>query len=82
MEIRKFDKWFNKQTTLIQVVLLLIPIVGWVVEALIRLAVMLRTKSVIHIAVFLFFVFIGWTWVFCVIDLIFLCVTGRLILAD
>ncbi len=76
----QFDKWFNKQSTLVKVILLLIPFVGWVTEILIRLSVMLRTKSIEHILVFLFFVIIGWSWVFCVIDLIYLCVKGHLIL--
>ncbi len=75
-----FDKWFNKQSTLMKVILLLIPFVGWVTEILIRLSVMLRTKSLIHIVVFLFFVIIGWSWIFCVIDLIYLVLKGHLIL--
>ncbi len=76
-----FDKWFNKQSTLMKVILLLIPFVGWVAEALVRLSVMLRTKSLIHIVVFIFFVVVGWSWIFCVIDLIYLVLKGHLILA-
>ena len=30
------EKWFNKQERLVQVLLLLIPVVNWVVEVLIR----------------------------------------------
>ncbi len=75
-----FDKWFNKQSTLMKVILLLIPFVGWVAEALVRLSVMLRTKSLIHIVVFIFFVVVGWSWIFCVIDLIYLVLKGHLIL--
>ncbi len=76
----QFDKWFNKQETWMKVLLLIIPFVGWVCEILIRLSVMLRTKSAIHIVVFLFFLLIGWSWIFCLIDLIYLCVKGHLIL--
>ncbi len=76
----EFDKWFNKQSTLMKVILLLIPVVGWIAEVLIRLSVMLRTKSLIHIVVFLFFVFVGWSWIFCVIDLVYLILKGHLIL--
>ena len=39
-----FDKWFYQQSKLVQVILLLIPFVGWVAELLIRLSVYLRTK--------------------------------------
>ena len=77
-----FDKWFNSQSVLLKAILLLIPFVGWVVECLVRLSVMLRTKSVVHIVVFLVFLFVGWGWVLGVIDFIYMLLTGRLILAD
>ena len=35
----KFDAWFNKQNRLIQIILLILPIVGWVTELLVRLSV-------------------------------------------
>lgn len=76
-----FDKWFNKQSRLLQIILLIIPVVGWIVECLIRLSVMLRTKSIVHIIVFLLFLLVGWGWVLCIIDLIWLLFTGHLILA-
>lgn len=55
-----FDKWFNSQDRLVQVILLVIPFVGWIVECLVRLSVALRTKSIIHIVVLLLFLFVGW----------------------
>ena len=76
-----FDRWFNKQSTLLKAVLLLIPVVGWIVECLVRLSVALRTKSVVHIVVFLLFLLVGWGWVLCVIDFVYLLSTGHLILA-
>ena len=76
-----FDKWFNSQSTLIKAILLLIPFVGWVVECLVRLSVMLRTKSVEHIIVFLVFLLIGWGWFLAVIDFVYLLLKGHLILA-
>ncbi len=78
----KFDKWFNSQSVLLKAILLLIPIVGWVVECLVRLSVMLRTKSVVHIVVFLVFLLVGWGWFLGVIDFIYMLLTGHLILAD
>ncbi len=77
-----FDKWFNSQSRLVQVILLIIPIVGWIVELLVRLSVALRTKSAIHLVVFILFVVVGWGWVLNLIDLIYLCLTGHLILAE
>ena len=77
-----FDRWFNKQDRILQVILLIIPFVGWIMELLIRLSVMLRTKSVVHIVVFILFLVIGWGWILCLIDLIYLALKGHLILAD
>ena len=77
-----FDKWFNKQSTLVKAILLLLPFVGWVCECLVRLSVALRTKNIIHIVVFLAFLFIGWGWFLGVIDFVYMLMTGHLILAD
>ena len=76
-----FDSWFNSQNRLVQVILLVIPFVGWVVECLVRLSIMLRTQSVLHIVVFLLFLIVGWGWFLCIIDLIYLVLTGHLIFA-
>lgn len=78
----QFDKWFNSQSVLLKVILLLLPIVGWVVEVLVRLSVMLRTKAVIHIVVFILFVAVGWGWILAVADLIYMIFTGHLFLAE
>ena len=77
-----FDIWFNSQSVLLKAILLLIPGVNWVVECLVRLSVMLRTKSVVHVVVFLLFLLVGWGWVLGVIDFIYMLLTGHLILAD
>lgn len=77
----KFDKWFNKQSRLIQVILLVIPFLGWFVELGVRLSVALRTKDIIHILVFVLFLVVGWGWILNLIDLIYLVLKGHLILA-
>lgn len=76
-----FDKWFNKQERLVQVILLILPFVGWVVELLIRLSVALEKKDAVSIVVFVLFLVVGWGWILCVIDLIYLVLNGHLILA-
>ena len=75
------DKWFNKQSRLVQVILLIIPFVGWFVELGVRLSVALRTKDIIHILVFVLFLVVGWGWILNLIDLIYLVLKGHLILA-
>lgn len=76
-----FDKWFNSQDRLVQIILLIIPFVGWVVELLVRLSVAINKKDAISIIVFILFLVVGWSWILCVIDLIYLLVKGRLLLA-
>ena len=77
----KFDKWFNSQSTLIKAILLLLPVVGWICECLVRLSIALRTKQPIHIVVFAAFVLIGWGWFLGAIDFVYLLLNGHLILA-
>ena len=77
-----FDKWFNKQSILLKAILLLLPVVGWVCECLVRLSVALRTKNILHIVVFLAFLFIGWGWILGAIDFVYMLLTGHLILAE
>lgn len=76
-----FDTWFNKQSTLLKVILLIIPFVGWIVELLVRLSVALNKKDAVSIVVLVLFLVFGWTWILCVIDLVYLIVKGHLILA-
>lgn len=78
----QFDKWFNEQNTLVKIILLLIPFVGWVVELLVRLSVMLRTKQPLHIVVFVVFCAVGWGWLLNICDLIYMILTGRLFLTE
>ncbi len=76
-----FDKWFNSQSTLLKVILLILPVVGWIVECLVRLSVALNKKDLVSILVFLLFLLVGWGWFLGVIDLIYLILKGHLILA-
>ena len=76
-----FDKWFYGQDRIVQIILVIIPFIGWIVELLVRLSVMLRTMRTEHIVVFILFLVFGWGWFLCLIDIIYLAVKGRLILA-
>ncbi len=78
----QFDKWFNSQSVLVKAILLLLPVVGWICELLVRLSVLLRTKSLVHLVVFVLFLVVGWGWFLGLIDFIYLLLKGHLILAD
>ena len=78
----QFDKWFNSQSVLVKAILLLLPVVGWICELLVRLSVFLRTQSLVHLVVFVLFLVVGWGWFLGLIDFIYLLLKGHLILAD
>ena len=60
--------WFNRQSRLVQIILLLIPVVNWVVE------IIVRWRLVICIVVTFLGLFVGW------IDCIWVLVTKHLFL--
>ena len=74
------EKWFKKQSRLVQIVLLLIPGVNWVVEILVRWSHALRKgslfKYLIAIVVTVFGAFVGW------LDLVWCLLFKHLIFCD
>ncbi len=72
-------KWFNKQSRLIQIILLLIPGVNWVVEIFVRVTAFLEKPNLKHLIGLVFGVFIpviyGW------VDLIWILLFNHLFLA-
>ena len=73
------QKWFNSQSRLVQVLLLLIPFVNWIVEIVVRWDKALKTKSVLDIVVAVLVLVIGlpFGW----IDLVWVLLFNHLILA-
>ena len=73
-------EWFNKQSRILQIILLLIPIVNWVVEILVRWSAFFKTKSILTlltaVAVLFFGLVVGW------IDLIWCLLFKHLIFAN
>ncbi|MDE5715922.1 MAG: hypothetical protein K2I42_07335 [Anaeroplasmataceae bacterium] len=74
------EKWFEKQSRLVQILLLFIPVVNWVVEVLVRWSHALRkgslVKFLIAIIVTFFGLFIGW------LDMIWCLLFKHLIFCD
>ncbi len=72
-------KWFNNQSRLVQIILLLIPVVNWVVEVLVRWSAVLNAKKpsiiniIVAVIVTFFGIVIGW------IDVIWCLLFKRLI---
>ena len=69
-----FDKWFKEQTRLVQIILLIIPFVGWVVELLVRISALLRKSTNTNILGLVIYIFFGGFIVLEVLDII--CILG------
>lgn len=74
-------KWFNSQSRLVQIILLLIPGVNWITEIVVRVSAVLETKSEKNLLGLILGVlptgnFLGW------VDLVWVLVYNHLFLAD
>ncbi len=69
--------WFNKQSRLVQVILLLIPVVNWITEIVVRWSTFIKKPGVIRLIVCLVVTFagiiIGW------LDVIWVLITKHLL---
>lgn len=71
--------WFNKQNRLIQFLLLLIPVVNWVVEVVVRWSSFLKSKSIIELVLAILVTFVGLAYGW--IDMIWVLLFGHLTFA-
>ena len=78
----KVDYWFQEQTLLVRIILLLIPFIGWIVELLVRVSALIRKQSGMNIAGLVIFAIFGGFWVLCVLDVICLVCVDRLLLIE
>ncbi len=74
-----FNKWFEKQSRLIQFILLLIPFVSWIVEILVRLSALLAKPNLVNVLGLIFGLIIP---IFGLLDLIWVLLFKHLILCD
>ena len=77
-----FDLWFEKQSLVVKIILIILPFVGWIMEILVRLSAYLRNKNDVDLIIFIIFLLLGATWIPLIIDVIFLCMKGRLFCAE
>ena len=73
-----FDEWFDYQSKMVRVVLLFIPVIGWVVEILVRISALTKKQCKINVVGLVVFFLIGWTWLPTIIDMFYLAITDRL----
>ena len=70
--------WFNKQSRLVQLLLLLIPGVNWIVEVVVRWSTWLKKPNLVRLAVSIAVTFFGFA--FGWVDLVWVFLFKKLIL--
>ena len=76
------ENWFDSQYFLTKAILLLIPFIGWLIEIFVRVSALIRYHSKTNIIGLVVFFLLGWTWIFCFIDLIVLYKTDKLMILE
>lgn len=76
------DVWFKKQHIALQIALLLIPVVGWIVDLLVRLSLLLKTSHVYHIGSFVVVLVFGWLWAPVALDAVSLILSKKIIFEE
>ena len=77
---KTFESWFEGQSRLIQVILLLIPFVNWVTEVLVRWSHALKKKSLLKYVLAIVVTFLG--LVFGWIDVVWTLLFKHLLLCN
>ena len=76
------EKWFSRLSYLTQLILIIIPVIGWIVEVLVRISALIRLRSKKHVAGLVIFTIFGLSWVLCFVDCIFLYFKEDLMLIE
>ena len=71
-----FDKWYEKQSKVLKIVLVAVPFVNWIMEILIRLSIYLRTKKTIDLVFFI--VYAVFTYPLFILDIVWLAIKGHI----
>ncbi len=74
------DKWFHKQSKLVQVILLIIPVVGYICELGVRWCAVIRKPGGLNIAVALIITFTAWIPIIHWIDAVWVALNNKFIL--
>ncbi len=70
---------FFKLPRLIQILILIIPVVGWIAELIIRWSAVFENFRIRNLIAALVFTFLGWAWVLCVLDIIWILLFKHLL---
>ena len=79
------SSWFKGLKKWLQLLLIIIPFVGWVIDLVIRIEDFVKAskgKKVFKLIVLILFVVVGWAWIWQIFDFIWIIIYGRLTFMD
>ncbi len=71
--------WFNRQSRLLQVLLLLIPVVNWITELIVRWATFIHKPGLIRLVICIVYTIVGLIPILGWIDLIWVLLFKKLL---
>lgn len=77
-----FDTWFHKQSKIVQIVLLIIPFVGWIVDLLVRWSAFLKNQSLVNLVMALVITLLGEFWILTILDAVMIVLNDKLFLEE
>lgn len=77
-----FDTWFHKQNKIIQIVLLILPLIGWIVDLLVRWSAFIKKNTTVNLIMALVITIFGEFWILTILDAVFIALNNKLFLED
>ena len=77
-----FDTWFHKQNKIIQIVLLILPLIGWIVDLLVRWSAFIKKNTTVNLIMALVITIFGEFWILTILDAVFIALNNKLSLED
>ena len=77
-----FDTWFHNQSKIVQIILLIIPLVGWIVDLLVRWSAFLKNQSLVNLIMALVITIFGEFWILTILDGVWIALNNKLFLEE
>ena len=72
--------WFNKQSKVLRIILMIIPFVNWIIDLVIRIEALIKKQSTTNIIGLILVVVVG--YIFAFIDLIMVIINKDFLLME
>ena len=77
-----FDTWFHNQSKVIQIVLLILPLIGWIVDLLVRWSAFIKKNSAVNLVMALVITLFGEFWILTILDAIWIALNNKLFIEE